>query len=66
MSTDTNAGRALSYARWRKPENVERRAAALERRIRELVDTAPPLPPATAERLAGILLAHREDAGAES
>jgi hypothetical protein len=50
----------LNRARWDRPDNVERRVDALERRIRALVASAPPLPAEAAERLAGILLAHRD------
>lgn len=41
--------------RWRKPENVERRVDALAARIQRFVETAPPLTPEQADRLAALL-----------
>lgn len=50
-----NAGAALADQRWRKPENVQKRVDALAARLQEFVDSAPPLTPQQAERLASIL-----------
>ena len=49
-------------ARWHTPEHAERRAARLADHIAQVVNTAPPLTPETAERLAAILLRRSAEA----